>query len=290
MSSGGSGAPSDSRQSAEKPLRLTTMFKRRVPFTFVILFLCLALTETSTFAQDLPRYQKGLSQYQNGDFESAAGSFEEALKADPLNPYVLYNWGLSQYELGNNALALGAWRKSLNLNPTSSSTRQALEHLIKVRPLPGRRGPQGHWEVLRTSLLIYLPETLLVLLTTLFFTATGWALLRFLSERKTALEEELPLPSFPPLAILFFLLFATFQGLGFAKVYESQRTRGVIIAETVPMKSAPEDNASELFQIAQGAEVLVIRRKDDWLQIRYPSGLAGWVPDTSVFQTTRREI
>ncbi|NQZ00841.1 MAG: tetratricopeptide repeat protein [Bdellovibrionales bacterium] len=241
-------------------------------------------------AQDLEAYQKGLSLYQEKDYESAAEAFSKSLDADPQNPYVLYNWGLSQYELGKNGLAFAAWRKALNLKPTLISVSRAIDQLIKTRPLPGRRAPQGHWEVFRSSALIYLPEGLLAVVTALFLCAGGWLMIRFFAERKIAVEEELPLPNVPWLGVVFVLFFLAFQTLSLAKFYESGRTRGVVIAESVPMRSAPSETGPELFKIAEGAEVIVIRRENEWLQIRYPSGLAGWVPENSVFQTTSQEI
>jgi tetratricopeptide (TPR) repeat protein len=256
---------------------------------FVTIFIVFNAVPAS-YAQDLELYQKGLSQYQEKDFEAAAQAFESALKADPMNPYVLYNWGLSQYELGNNGFAFAAWRKALNLRPTLLSVSDAIDHLVKTRPLPGRRGPQGHWEVFRTSALVYLPESLLVFITALFLCCAGWLWIRYMAERNVAIEEELPLPQLPLLGGLFAILFVAFQVLSVAKVYESYQVRGVVTTRSVAMRAVPEEAGSELFQIAEGAEVLVLRRQGDWLQIKYPSGLAGWVPEEAVFQTTQREI
>lgn len=235
-------------------------------------------------------YKEGLTSFQEQNFEAAESRFAEALEKDPNNPYALYNWGLSKLKLGKAGWAFAAWRKALHVDPGLSSASRGLDYLIKNFSLPGRKGPAGHWEVFRAKFLAFIPLTALFFAAALLLSSAGWLLIKYAANRKVAVEEELPLPSPPWLGLLFGLLFLVFQAIAFAKLYDGFQPRGVVVVEITQVLSAPEPESSVLFEILEGAEVLILRKNGDWAQIQYPSGLAGWIPTSTVFQTSGQEL
>ena len=263
---------------------------RLVIFLFAALPLLLLTQDGQGQDATIESYKAGLSQYQEKNYEEAEKSFAESLQQDPENPYVLYNWGLAKLKLGNAGWALAAWRKALHINPNLASASKGIEFLEKNFPLPGRKGPTGHWEMFRSRFLIFVPLTALFFAAALLLTAAGWLLIKYSADRKVAVEEELPLPSFPWIGLLFATLFLLFQGLSFAKLYDSFQPRGILVSENTPVLSAPQPDSSVLFEILEGAEVLILRKNGEWAQVQYPSGLAGWIPAASVFQTSGQEL
>jgi len=59
----------------------------------------------------------------------------------------------------------------------------------------------------------------------------------------------------------------------------AQTERAVLLAESVPVQSAPSDDpALRLFTIHEGAVVRIDRRADGWLEIVLEDGQVGWIP------------
>ncbi len=109
--------------------------------------------------------------------------------------------------------------------------------------------------------------------------------LKFAKARKAAEDaEEVVRPSVIFWAsCVFVLLFVTWTVL---KLYDTTFTRATIVQTKVAVRSGPTNTAPDLFEIPEGLEVYVLERKDDWTQVSYPSGLAGWIPSDALLVTS----
>ena len=57
--------------------------------------------------------------------------------------------------------------------------------------------------------------------------------------------------------------------------------RGVILADAVPVRSAPADQDDlTLFEIHEGTRVRIDQRAGDWTEVVLDDGKVGWVPAT----------
>lgn len=235
-------------------------------------------------------YQKGLKHYQDKDFSRAREHFKMAWSSEPQNPLVLYNWGLSEYQLENNGMALAAWRKALFLDPDLEPASRAIEFLMSTSSVGSTSYRGGYWESYRAKILSRVSINQIFLLTLVLLVSCGWLVIRYLGQRKMAVEEELPLPPIPWLGIALLVFFLAFQMTAALKVYDYFTPRATVIAQTVTVKSAPTKDSSTLFEIYEGSEVLLKRKTSDWSQVKYPGGLTGWVESQSLFHTSGREL
>jgi len=56
----------------------------------------------------------------------------------------------------------------------------------------------------------------------------------------------------------------------------------VVIADNVTARSGPFDDAQSAFTVRDGAELSVLDRHDDWVQVADGAGKTGWVSKKQV--------
>lgn len=231
-------------------------------------------------------FKEGVKLYQSKDFNKALTSFETALKENPHNISLLTNLGLVSFELGKKGLALGFLRRALELDTDFRPAEQAYTYVwsqLEVKELPHRIET---YETIRAYFLKQIHLSSFLFLGGLCFFLSGWLLIRYFSQRKKALEEELPLPPFPSVATVLSLFFVGLFILSVLKAYDLTLNRATIVAEKVLMYTAPSENETSLFELSQGLEVIVRKSEADWLQVTYPGGPTGWIKKAELMTTT----
>jgi hypothetical protein len=63
-----------------------------------------------------------------------------------------------------------------------------------------------------------------------------------------------------------------------------------VVSEKTTVYSAPNDKSAALFDLFAGLEVVLDQSNDQWVQVTYPGALTGWIPKSSVFQTSGRGL
>ena len=249
-------------------------------FTFFATLTGLAQSENS--AQQL--YQEGLGLYQKKQWQEAAKLWSQALEIEPNNPYILYNLGLAKSQLGEFSLALAYVRKTLAIKPRLSQAHDALKI---IAPKIGQPVPAS--VSLFTNPLPFLqrafsPE-LTFLITLVFLTLFLWFLFEILGQRKrNSAENPVPLKISPFfwVSLAFFLLFLPLSAL---QLLSPPKKRATVVAANVFAKSTPDQESTDLFQIPEGADISLERKKENWVQVRLSGGLRGWVSTEKIYQT-----
>ena len=191
--------------------------------------------------------------YRAGALRAAADSFAARAAADTLNPAHWYDLGAALYGSGADGKAIAAWVTAQRLAPRNAVIRQArtllpppdgiTEDLLAVGPVtPGECG---------------------LVAAALWVACWGAALL----VRRRAVA-----------AVLGFL------ALGAALVGQIERHRrarpvGVIVSAATPVRAAPYGSASASIVLEPGVAVLVEDQFNggQWLRVRRPDGVQGWV-------------
>jgi hypothetical protein len=202
----------------------------------------------------------------------------------------LTNLALAQFQLGHKAMAVALLRKASDLDPHFSTTRSALKFILPqltVREIPHEIQT---WETLRADLLVPFSLSGFLAMTALSFFATGWLLLQYLGRRRRALAENAVLPSFPWAATLIALIFVMMTALTVMKMIDQRSSRGTVVEEKVAVYSAPDTKSVVLFDLYGGLEVILNDVKNGWVQVTYPGGLTGWIPQSSVLPTSGRKL
>ncbi len=255
-------------------------------FGLVLLFFSLlSLSAGSTEAQG--PYLSGIQAFQEGELEKAREFFKSAWELEPGNTRILYNWGLTEEKLGQTGLSAALWRRALFLDPDFSMAREALNFITpRLAPQP----PANGWESFRSGVLLGLSFGKLLAILGLCLIASGTLLLTYFGRRRAALKDENPLPPTPFYGIFLSLLTIFSLGLLLSKTFDYYSPRGTLVQEKVQIRSAPTDQAPGLFEVSAGIEVLLRATNSNWVQVKYPGGMTGWVQKSEVFQTSGRAL
>ncbi len=190
--------------------------------------------------------------------------------------------------LGNAALqgerfgpAIAAYRHALCLNPRDVAARQNLAYARTLLP-KWIRHDQSH------SLIdsFFFWRSWLTRGEILIYGAVGFALASLL----LAIGVAWGYPVVRNLGFLsllvWFLLMLVWGGHTLFLLWNSdwRQNRGVVITqETVLHVANSENSASSLVKpLPSGVEALLIEQRDRWSEIGLPSGLTGWVPNTTI--------
>lgn len=236
------------------------------------------------------QFAKGVESFRNGKLEEAKKSFL-ALEAESRNHSdLLFNLGMIALKENRLGSAIGIWRKGLAGDPTNELLYQAL--MFAHSRLDKKDVPRefGAWERYREAVLWRISPSLAVPISAALLLVAGWLWLRWAGKRKRALEEETASPPAPVAAIVISLLFMFVIGVIGSIYVDRTDLRGTVIASKISVLSAPEEEATTLFDLFEGLEVIVRETRDvsgkSWRRITYPGGLSGWVPSAAIFATS----
>lgn len=227
------------------------------------------------------RFGEARAAYEAGDWTRAADLWQGLVDEGWSGLELQYNLGDARWRQGRVGPAILAWERAARLAPLDRDVRKNLE--IARAGLPDRlEGPLRLplWDVVDrglqslprqalawAALLLAAATSLLVSLRALRPAAGAAALAR----RRTLLHFLL----WPALGLLALLALQDRVLDGVA--------RGVLLAERVEVRSAPSEGATALFDLHEGATVVLGRPATDaagggWRQLELPDGRGGWVP------------
>lgn len=254
-----------------------------------LFFLCSAsISIRSSAEQSAPsEFQLGVQAYQKQDFKQAVESFTKLLDESKRagvsqSATLLTNLGLAHFKAGNKGFALAYLRQALSLDPGLSTAQSALVYVLsqaQVKEIPHRLET---YETLREVLLEPVSALSYFFLSALFLFAGGWLVLSFLGQRRRAIQQELAAPALPVFGFVFLACFVVVTGLSILKLWDSTQPRGTIVEAKVAVQAAPGENQAVLFELFEGLEVKLRRKQDGWVQVSYPGGMTGWIPEKAV--------
>lgn len=234
-----------------------------------------------------PSFSQGVKSYQENQLESAREHFQQELKDSPDNSTTIYNLGLVEYKLGRRGLGLAYWRKSLDLDPGNSRTLAAIkfatDELLTNKSLPTK----PLFENLRSSVLVYMSLAPSLLFAALFLFAAIWILLTFLGSRRRAQLLGTSPMRYPLYGYMLWIFSALFLGITILKNMDLKTKRATVISSSAIMRSGPNEEATNLFELFEGTEVIVRQFKDTWTQVSLPGKNSGWVLSAQLFTSSK---
>ena len=233
-------------------------------------------------------FAQGTQLYQNQRYVEASDKFKDLASRHSSHAAIFFNWGLSEYQAGRRGLGVALWRRALTLRPGYRPPREALT--VATRQMQLREFDDSQLlERVRHTILVRFSLDQLLGATCVLLAASGWLLLTYVGRRRRALNTEQPLPPFPWIGGALTFLFLILASVSLLKGYEQTVPRATAVTVTA-VRSAPSDASSILFELREGADVILRQAKKGWTQIRYPGGMSGWVPNEALFQTSGMQL
>ncbi|MEX2048146.1 MAG: tetratricopeptide repeat protein [Gemmatimonadota bacterium] len=233
----------------------------------------IAAPQPALYAQD-ELVEEGNRLYQQSDFAGAVAAYEAVLGAGFESAALHYNLGNAYFKAGDLGRSILAWERALALSPGDADALANLELARSltadaVQPLP------RFWLFDVVSWWVQLvPRALLIgIVGFAWLLVAGGLIARFLARRADAGRwgTRAALVGTVVVLVLGTNLIVRELGVGRAE-------RGVVLADVVPVRSAPSDDDDlTLFEIHEGTRVRIDQRTGDWAEIVLDDGKVGWV-------------
>jgi tetratricopeptide (TPR) repeat protein len=207
--------------------------------------------------------------YAEGKFSDAANVYEKILASGAASPNLLFNYGNAEFKSRNLGKAIAAFRRAELLAPRDSEIRANLN--FARNQVQGATVRESFWQNWLGNLS--LNEW------TIFAAILFWLTFILLAAKqiRPALVAKLKSATWIFAALTIFS--GTILGVQAANHFSNQ-TAVVISASTA--RSGPFDDAQNSFFVHDGAELSILDRHDDWIQITDSSGKTGWLPTKQV--------
>jgi tetratricopeptide (TPR) repeat protein len=208
--------------------------------------------------------------YAEGKFPEAANAYGKILASGAVSPNLLFNYGNAEFKSGNLGKAIAAFRRAELLTPRDSEIRANLAFV--------RNQAQG--ATIRENFWLNWLGNLSLNEWTIFVVIAFWLTFLLLAAKQVRPALAAKLKS----ATWIFTALTIFSGtiLGVQAANHFSKQTAVVIADSVTARSGPFDDAQSAFTTRDGAELSVLDRRDDWVQVADGSGKIGWLPAKQV--------
>jgi tetratricopeptide (TPR) repeat protein len=222
-------------------------------------------------------WKRGNDAYFRGDYSAAIAAFTELDRQGIVSPDLFANLGLAYYRQGQLGRAIWALERAVALDSDAEDARFNLDQIRKQnerRAVDKIEGAQ-HDPLWIRAVMALSTSTETWLFLGLYFACFAVLFLRRRAseDHKASLGAGAALLGLGALAVGMLLLGrAAIDRIPFA----------IVLAEEVPVKEGADPNYRTSFQVHAGLKVRLLDRDHDWVRIRLPNGLEGWVRDGSV--------
>lgn len=215
-------------------------------------------------------YNEGNARYRAGDYAGAIDRYESALTTGLRNARLYYNLGNAHYKQGNLGRARLNYERALRLAPADADVIANIEVLEAMSVDRFESDPPN--AVTRFLAGVYsglTPGRLAVALTVgIFLACAAGGCLIFRTTQRLRWS-----------AILGVGLVVCISSAALlaARAADLRAEAAVILAAETDGRSGPGDDFLKVFVLHEGTRVAVERREGDWVLVRLPNGIGGWL-------------
>jgi len=229
---------------------------------FVVLVLCPAQAANQSVTISFDAANK---LYEQGKFAEAASAYQQLLKSDQASAAVYYNLGNAFFKAGQIGRAIAAYHQAERITPRDPDLRANLQFARNQIQGPTLTNPT--WK--RWLAAITLNEWTVLAGGIVWMWFVLLTVLQWRPAHKPALRVYVPVLGIAA-ALLCVVLAIAWR--------EARWTyRAVVITPEVAVRQGPLDESQTAFTLHDGAELQVLDRKDDWLQVTTDPRRIGWV-------------
>ena len=249
----------------------TFKMKPRYPGCYGILVLLAFFSAGNLFAADpASDFDSANELYAKGKFAVAAAAYEKILQTGTVSPALWFNYGNAEFKLGQPGRAIAAYRRAELLVPRDDEVRANLDFVRNQVTGPTLR--ESRWQDWLGTLSLNEWTTLAA--------SASWLTFILLALRQIQ-------PAWRPrlrglTSGLVALTILSFGGLAAAATIHFSKPIAVVIDTEATARSGPFAEAQDAFKAQNGAELAVLDRRNNWLQVADGSGRIGWLPARQV--------
>jgi len=237
--------------------------RRGVAATVLLLALLLA---GNLFAADIASdFSAANELYAKGKFADAATAYEKILQTGTTSPALLFNAANAEFKSGHLGKAIAAYRQAELISPRDAELRANLAFVRNQ--VQGATLHENRWQNWIGSLTLNEGT----LLAAVFF----WLLFALLATRQIRPALAPKLRSATQLAVAAAIFSGAVLALQAANHFNS--AVAVVTSAETTARSGPFDEAQSAFTAHDGAELQVLDRHDDWVQVANGAGKIGWL-------------
>ena len=204
--------------------------------------------------------------YAEGKFPEAASAYDKVLQTGKQSPALLFNYAGAEFKCGHLGLAIAAYQRAALLAPRDPEIRANLQFVRNQ--VKGPTVHESRWQSWVDALTL---NEGAVLTAALF-----WLLCALLITRQFRPALIPKLKTTTRIFAVLTIFSASVLGLQAANHFKVQTA--VVIAEGAVARSGPFDEAQSAFTAHDGAELSVLDRHGDWIQVADGAGQTGWLP------------
>jgi tetratricopeptide (TPR) repeat protein len=233
----------------------------------ILIFLAAFIFAGNIFAADIAAdFSAANKLYAEGKFADAAAGYEKILQTGAQSPALLFNDANAEFKSGHLGRAIASYRRAAQLSPRDDEIRANLAFVRNQ--VQGATVRESRWQ--NWACVLTLNEG--ALLTAALFWLT-FALL-IARQIRPALVPRLKNATriFAALTILSTLV------LGLQAANHFSKATAVVTAAEATARSGPFDEAQSAFTGRDGAELSVLDRHGDWVQVSGGVEKIGWLP------------
>ena len=250
----------------------------RTPKPVVTAFQCLALSFALWFisacdlqaAEATATFDTANKLYEERQFAEAAATYEQILASGQASPALYFNLGNARFKSGKIGPAILAFHRAAQLTPRDPDVRANLQFARNQVEGPTLR-PTRLQRALGT---LSLNEWAGLSGAGLWLTFGLLAATQFRPAWKAALRNVTVATGSATLLVAV--------GLSFALWNRGSANLAVVTAGAVTVHNGPLEESQSAFSAHDGAELQVLDRKDDWLQVSDGTRRAGWLKRSEV--------
>ncbi len=190
-------------------------------------------------------------------------------RADSLPP-CFFNYANAEFKSGHLGKAIAAYQQAAQLSPRDAELRANLAFVRNQ--VPGATLRESRWQNWVGVLTLNEGARLTAVLLWLTFA------LLIARQLRPALVPKLRTLTRVSVMMTFFS--STVLGLQAANHFYSGTA--MVIADNATVRSGPFDDAQSAFTARDGAELSVLARREDWVQVADSAGKSGWLPAKQV--------
>jgi tetratricopeptide (TPR) repeat protein len=246
-------------------------FEPRYLGCYGILLLLVLIYAGNLFAADANSdFSAANELYAKGKFADAATAYEKILQAGGQSPSLLFNAGNAEFKSGHLGRAIAAYRRAAQLSPRDDEIRANLAFVRNQ--VQGATIRESRWQNWAGTLTL---NEGAVLTTTLFWLTFALLVAR---QIRPALVPKLKVAT----RIFFALTLLSCTVLALQAANHFNSSVAVVTSAETAARSGPFDEAQSAFAVRDGAELRVLDRHEDWVQVADGSGKIGWLSKNQI--------